>query len=159
MGNHWEGHLTGQGLRAMVVQSRFNSLVGEKLMAGAVDTLARHGVDPKSIHRMQVPGAFELGSIAGRIVDGDAGDFDLVVFLGVVVRGETPHFDYVCQAATRGIADAAQGKVAVGFGLLTTDTMEQALDRAGGKAGNKGAEAAMAALEMADLNRRLTERK
>lgn len=144
----------------MIIDSRFNSLVCEKLYHGAVDALVRHGVDPKSIDRLQVPGAFELGSIAERVVGGEVGDFDLVVCLGVVVRGDTPHFDYVCQAATRGIADAARGKVAVGFGLLTTDTMEQALDRAGGKAGNKGAEAALAALEMADLNRRLqNERK
>lgn len=159
MATQWQGHLSGSGLRALVIQARFNALVGDRLGSGAVDALVRHGVAAGDIERMLVPGAFELGAIAGRAADGEFGSFDLIVCLGVVVRGETPHFDYVCQAATRGIADAARGKVAVGFGLLTTDTMEQALDRAGGKAGNKGAEAALAALEMADLNRRLADRK
>jgi 6,7-dimethyl-8-ribityllumazine synthase len=148
------GHLQGQGYRFAIVLSRFNGAVGELLLAGAVDALVRHGVAPENLTVVRVPGAWEiplaLEALARR------GGIDGLVALGVVVRGETPHFDVVVDGCTRGAAAVSQQhRLPVGLGVLTCDTSEQAAARAGGKAGNKGAEAALAALEMADLLSRL----
>ncbi|MCA8959822.1 MAG: 6,7-dimethyl-8-ribityllumazine synthase [Planctomycetes bacterium] len=152
-GRRFEGSRDGTGLRVAIAQSRFNWLVGEKLTHGATEALVRHGVERDAIDVFIVPGAFELPAIARRI--SDTGQYHAIICLGVVVRGDTPHFDYVCAESARGIADVAFGSpCAVTFGVLTTDTMEQALERAGGKVGNKGEDAAVAALELVDLYRR-----
>ena len=154
--------MTGAGRRFGIVASRFNSRIGDLLVAGAVDCLRRHGVAAGDIHLVSVPGAWEipqaLEELAAAGGDGGKGGakVDGLVAIGVVIRGETPHFDYLCSQATRGIAGVAERhRVPVGYGLLTCDTSEQAAERAGGKAGNKGWEAALAALEMADLFARL----
>ena len=154
------GALSGAGRRFGIVASRFNARVGDLLVAGAVDCLRRHGVAPADIHLVSVPGAWEIPQALGELAvvgKGDGG-VDGLVAIGVVIRGETPHFDYICAQASRGIAAVAeQHRIPVGFGLLTCDTSEQAVERAGGKAGNKGWEAALAALEMADLFARLRD--
>ena len=143
------GQATGVGRRFAVVVSRFNSLVTERLLAGALDAFARHGVPEEAVDVARVPGAFEIPLVAERLAS--SGAYGAVVALGAVVRGETSHYDHVCQAVTSGVLRASLDTgVPVLFGVLTTDTMEQALDRAGGKAGNKGAEAAVAAIEMAN---------
>jgi len=144
------GALSGAGRRFGIVASRFNSRIGDLLVAGAVDCLRRHGVEPGEIHLVSVPGAWEIPPALEELAV--AGKVDGLVAIGVVIRGETPHFDYICSQASRGIAAVAERhRVPVGFGLLTCDSSEQAAERAGGKAGNKGWEAALAALEMADL--------
>jgi 6,7-dimethyl-8-ribityllumazine synthase len=146
--------LSGNGLRFAIVAARFNDLVTDRLVAGAADTLRRHGVAADDITLVRVPGAFEL-PLACRLV-AESGRYDAVLALGAVVRGSTPHFDYVCSQTARGVLDASVANhLPVSFGVLTCDTMEQALDRAGGKAGNKGAEAALAALEMCAVGRAL----
>jgi 6,7-dimethyl-8-ribityllumazine synthase len=148
------GALNGAGRRFAIVVSRFNSRIGDLLVAGAVDCLRRHGVEPGEIHVVSVPGAWEIPQALEELATGGPGreKYDGLVAIGVVIRGETPHFDYICSQAARGIAGVAERhRVPVGFGLLTCDTSEQAQERAGGKAGNKGWEAALAALEMADL--------
>ena len=148
------GALNGAGRRFGIVASRFNSRIGDLLVAGAADCLRRHGADPADIHVVSVPGAWEIPQALEELAA--AGNVDGLVAIGVVIRGETPHFDYICAQASRGIAAVAERhRVPVGFGLLTCDTSEQAQERAGGKAGNKGWEAAIAALEMADLFARL----
>ena len=148
------GALSGVGRRFGIVASRFNSRIGDLLVAGAVDCLRRHGVEPGDIHLVSVPGAWEIPQALEELAV--VGKVDGLVAIGVVIRGETPHFDYICAQASRGIAAVAERhRVPVGFGLLTCDTSEQAQERAGGKAGNKGWEAALAALEMADLFARL----
>jgi len=142
----------GAGRRFCLVTARFNRMVTERLAEGARRALRDAGVGEQEIDVWWVPGAWELPWGARRAArDG----YDGVVALGCVIRGETDHFDYICQAATRGLAElAAEGETPVGFGVLTCDTLEQGLNRAGGKHGNKGAEAAEAALEMLDLARR-----
>jgi 6,7-dimethyl-8-ribityllumazine synthase len=149
--------MTGAGRRFGIVASRFNSRLGDHLVAGAVDCLRRHGVAAGDIHLVSVPGAWEIPQALEELAAaGGAAKVDALVAIGVVIRGETPHFDYLCAQATRGIAGVAERhRVPVGYGLLTCDTSEQAAERAGGKAGNKGWEAALAALEMADLFTRL----
>ncbi len=150
------GTLNGAGRRFGIVASRFNSQIGELLVAGAVDCLQRHGVEPEAIELISVPGAWEIPQALEEVAA--RGGVDGLVAIGVVIRGETPHFDYICTQASRGIAAAAERhRLPVGFGLLTCDNSEQAQERAGGKAGNKGWEAALAALEMADLFARLRE--
>lgn len=152
------GEMTGTGRRFGIVASRFNSRIGDLLVAGAVDCLRRHGVAAEDIHLVSVPGAWEIPQGLEELAE--AGGVDGLVAIGVVIRGETPHFDYICAQASRGIAGVAERhRVPVGFGLLTCDTSEQAVERAGGKAGNKGWEAALAALEMADLFARLRASK
>ena len=156
------GEMTGAGRRFGIVASRFNARIGDLLVAGAVDCLRRHGVAAEDIHLVSVPGAWEipqaLEELAAADGDGSIGRVDGLVAIGVVIRGETPHFDYICAQASRGIAGVAERhRVPVGFGLLTCDSSEQAAERAGGKAGNKGWEAALAALEMADLFARLRD--
>lgn len=149
-----EGTLNGAGKRFAVVAARFNGSVVERLVDGALDCLRRHGVEDGSIQLVRVPGAWELPAAAQALAA--AGEIDALVALGVVVRGETPHFDYVCGQASAGLQRVSlDHQLAVGFGLLTCDTPSQAQERAGGKAGNKGWEAALAALEMADLLARL----
>ncbi len=144
-----EGSLDGAGLRVAVVAGRFNEVVVRPLVDGAVDCLRRHGVGDDDLELAWVPGAYELPVVVRRLAE--SGRFDAVVALGAVVRGETPHFDYVAgQAAEVGAIAAATG-VPVGFGVLTTETFAQAVDRAGGKLGNKGWDAALAAIETARL--------
>ncbi|MDQ3574029.1 MAG: 6,7-dimethyl-8-ribityllumazine synthase [Actinomycetota bacterium] len=148
------GALRGDGLRLAIVCSRFNDLVTERLLAGALDGLARHGVDEASITVAWVPGAFEVPLAAARLAG--SGDVDAVICVGAVIRGATGHYEHVAGQCAAGIQRAQLDTgVPVIFGVLTTETTEQALDRAGGKGGNKGFEAATAAIEMADLMRQL----
>jgi 6,7-dimethyl-8-ribityllumazine synthase len=149
-----EGDLLARDLRFCIVATRFNELVVERLIAGAVDALTRHGASEKNLELVRVPGAFELPLAVKKLAQ--ARRFDAIVALGAVVRGETAHFEYVAGEAASGIARASlETGTPVGFGLLTCGTMAEALDRAGGKAGNKGAEAALAALELVNLLKRL----
>ncbi|RMG88779.1 MAG: 6,7-dimethyl-8-ribityllumazine synthase [Candidatus Dadabacteria bacterium] len=147
-----EGKLTSQGLRIALVASRFNSFVTDRLVEGAVDAVVRTGGDPDAIRVYKVPGAFEIPLVAKNLAT--SGRFDAVVCLGAVIRGSTPHFDYVASEVAKGVALVAlETGLPVTFGVLTTDTLEQAIERAGSKAGNKGFEAAMAAIETANLLR------
>ena len=149
-----EGELLARDLRFAFVAARFNEFVVEPLIRGALDALKRHGATEKQIEIVRVPGAFDIPIVARKLAL--ARRYDALIALGAVVRGETPHFNYVAGECASGLARIAlESWVPVAFGVLTTDTMEQALDRAGGKAGNKGAEAALAAVEMANLLRRL----
>ena len=152
-----EGTLSAAGLRFAIVASRFNALVVEPLIAGAADAIVRAGGDADAIEIVRCPGAWELPQVVRRVIA--RGNIDAVVALGAVIRGSTPHFDYVAGEAARGLARAAEtGDIPVAFGVLTTDTVEQALDRAGAKAGNKGFDAAMTAIELAQLFRALSKR-
>ncbi len=147
-----EGKLSSQGLRIALVTSRFNSFVTDRLVEGAVDAVARTGGDPDEIRVYKVPGAFEIPLVAKRLAT--SGRVDAVVCLGAVIRGSTPHFDYVASEVAKGVAQVAlEAGIPVTFGVLTTDTLEQAIERAGSKAGNKGFEAAMAAIETVNLLR------
>ena len=146
--------MTASGLHFAVVLSRFNSLVGDRLLEGALDMLRRHGAAEDDITLARVPGAFEIPLAASELAK--AGAFDAVICLGAVIRGATAHFDYVAGPLASGLANiAVQTGVPVLFGVLTTDTIEQALERAGTKAGNKGADVAAAAIEMANLLRKI----
>ena len=150
-----EGNLFATGLEFSIVISRFNDFITSHLLDGAVGALTRHGVEDEHITVYWAPGAFEIPQVAGKLAQsGSAGD--AIICLGCVIRGATPHFDYVAGEAAKGIASAAiAGQIPVAFGVLTTDTIEQAIERAGTKAGNKGWEAAMSAIEMANLYRSL----
>jgi 6,7-dimethyl-8-ribityllumazine synthase len=151
-----EGTPDGSGRRFAVIVSRFNELVTDRLLDGAVGCLAQHGVRPEDVDVVRVPGAFELPAAVAALIR--RGGYHGVVVVGCVIRGETPHFDYVAGEAARGLQSLAlDHPVAIGFGLLTTDTTEQAVARAGGARGNKGWEAALTALEMADLFARLED--
>ncbi|MFT7580416.1 MAG: 6,7-dimethyl-8-ribityllumazine synthase [Myxococcota bacterium] len=142
-----EGQLTATGARFALVVSRFNAFITEKLRDGAIDTLVRHGADTDAITVVWVPGAFEI-PLAAKIA-AESGQYDAVLALGCVIRGATPHFDYVSSEVTKGVGLVTlQTGVPVTFGVLTTDSIEQAIERAGTKAGNKGADAAMGAIEM-----------
>lgn len=146
----FNGTPTGAGRRFAVVASRFNEPISAKLVAGAMDALERHGVDPQRIDLVWVPGAWELPAAARRLLTSNR--YAALVAVGAVIRGDTPHFDYVAGEAARGLAEAsARYDRPIGFGLLTCDDLEQAQARAGGSHGNKGWDAALAALEMADL--------
>jgi 6,7-dimethyl-8-ribityllumazine synthase len=148
----FNGTAGGDGLRIGVALARFNQLVTDRLLAGALEALARHGVAEDAVDVATVPGAFELPLCAQRLAA--TGRYDAVVCLGAVVRGETPHFEYVASEAARGIADVARRHdIPVAFGILTTDTVEQALARSGGERGNKGYDAAVTALEMVQVLR------
>lgn len=151
----FEGNLVASpGTRIALVAGRFNSFIVEHLVSGATDALQRHGVAAGRITTVRVPGAWEIPAVCTRLAR--SGKFDAVVALGAVIRGGTPHFDYVASEVSKGVAAAAaETGVPVAFGVLTTDTIEQAIERAGTKAGNKGADAALAALEMIDLYRQL----
>jgi 6,7-dimethyl-8-ribityllumazine synthase len=145
-----DGQLTARGLKVAIVAARFNDFIVDRLVEGAVDALVRHGVADGDITIVHCPGAFEIPQVARRIVD--VGGYDAVVCLGCVIRGATTHYDYVAGHAAYGIAEVAMSaKVPVIFGVLTTENIEQAIERAGTKAGNKGSDAALAALEMASL--------
>ncbi len=150
--NVYEGSLVATGLRFAVVVSRFNSLVTEQLLTGAVDALRRHGVKDGDVDVFRCPGTFELPAVLRKVAR--AGRHDAVIALGAVIRGGTPHFEYVAAEATKAVAHVAmEAGCAVTMGVLTCDTMEQALERAGVKAGNKGADAAVAAIEQANVLR------
>jgi 6,7-dimethyl-8-ribityllumazine synthase len=152
-----QGSWTAQGKRFAIIVSRWNEFVADKLIEGAVGALGKTGARDEDIEIYRCPGAFELPGLARRIAD--SGNFDAIVCLGVVIRGATPHFDVVVNQTTRGIAQiSAEAKLAVGFGVLTCDTIEQAIERAGSKGGNRGADAAMAAIEMANLYDKLAGR-
>ena len=153
----YHGNLSGTGLRVALVCSRFNELITERLLAGARDGLVRHGVDAGSITEAWVPGAFEIPLAAAALAA--SGEVDAVICLGAVVRGATGHYEHVAGQCAAGIQRVQLDTgVPVTFGVLTTDTVEQAIERAGTKAGNKGFEAAVAAIEMADLLRQLPKR-
>ncbi len=154
MGPIYEGQLLGKGLRFGIVVSRFNEFISRKLLEGALDALERHGVAEEDIEIAWVPGSFEIPLVARHMAQ--SGHDDAVICLGAVIRGATPHFDYVAAEVAKGVAQVAlQTGVPVLFGVLTTDTIEQAIERAGTKAGNKGFDAAVAAIEMANLLRQL----
>lgn len=146
----FEGNLSAQGRTVCIVASRFNSFIVEHLQAGAIDTLIRHGADQANIHVVKAPGAFELPLVVQRVAASKK--YDAIIAVGAVIRGGTPHFEYVAGECVKGIATVSlQYDVPVSFGVLTVDTIEQAIERAGTKAGNKGAEAAMSAIEMMSL--------
>ncbi|ACV57979.1 6,7-dimethyl-8-ribityllumazine synthase [Alicyclobacillus acidocaldarius] len=150
----YEGNFIGQDLRIGIVASRFNEFITSKLVEGALDALRRHGVPEEHVELAWAPGAYEIPVVARWMAE--SGRYDAVVALGCVIRGATAHFDYVAGEAARGIAQVSRDTgVPVMFGVLTTDTLEQAIERAGTKAGNKGAEAALGAIEMANLRRAL----
>ncbi|WP_413380357.1 6,7-dimethyl-8-ribityllumazine synthase [Alkalihalobacillus sp. 1P02AB] len=152
MGKTYEGNLVATGLKVGIVVGRFNEFITSKLLSGAQDGLVRHGVSEADIDVAWVPGAFEIPFAAKKMLD--TGKYDAVITLGTVIRGATPHFDYVCNEVAKGVSSLAlsSGKPVI-FGVLTTDTIEQAVERAGTKAGNKGWDAATAAIEMANLGR------
>lgn len=146
----FEGNFDGKGLKVAIVASRFNEFITKELIGGAEDTLLRHNVNTDDIDLYRVPGAFEIPSVCNKIAK--SGKYDAVITLGAVIRGSTPHFDYVAAEVSKGVASVSmQYNIPVIFGVLTTDTIEQAVERAGTKAGNKGSDAAMAALEMINL--------
>lgn len=152
MAKVFEGHLTGGNLRVGIVVARFNEFITSKLLGGAQDALRRHGADAEMVDVAWVPGAFEIPLVAQKMAK--SGRYDAVICLGAVIRGSTPHFDYVANEVSKGVAATAlQTGVPVIFGVLTTDTIEQAIERAGTKAGNKGFEAAVTAIETANLIR------
>jgi len=149
-----EGRLSAEGFRFAIIVSRFNDFICSRLMEGAMDALIRHGSDEEKIFIIKVPGAFEMPLAAKKLAQG--GSYDAVICLGAVIRGATPHFDYVAAEVSKGIASVAlESDIPVTFGVLTTDNLEQAIERAGSKSGNKGYEAAMAAIEMANLFKEL----
>ncbi|WP_088053351.1 MULTISPECIES: 6,7-dimethyl-8-ribityllumazine synthase [Bacillaceae] len=156
LGKIYKGSLVGTELKIAIVVARFNEFITSKLLTGAVDTLKRHGVKEENIDVAWVPGAFEIPLAAQKLATNH--DYDAVITLGAVIRGATAHFDYVCNEAAKGVQAASlqSGKPVI-FGILTTDTIEQAIERAGTKAGNKGAEAAVAAIEMTNLTKGIAE--
>lgn len=152
MPNVLSASLVASSRRFAIAASRFNELVSDRLVGGCIEALVRHGASPDDITVAWVPGAFELPTVARRLAAAKKPRFDAVICLGCVIRGETAHFEHVAGGAASGIAQVgAHSDVPVIFGVLTTDNLDQALDRAGAKAGNKGAEAALAAIEMANL--------
>jgi 6,7-dimethyl-8-ribityllumazine synthase len=149
-----EGLLNASGRRFAIVVSRFNELIGKKLLEGAIDCLLRHNGSQENISVVWVPGAFEIPLVAKKLAK--AGKFDAVLCLGAVIRGNTPHFEYIASEVSKGIAAISLAhEVPVIFGVLTTDTIEQAVERAGTKSGNRGWDAALSAIEMADLMKKL----
>lgn len=152
MGKVFEGHLVGTGLKIGIVVGRFNDFISSKLLSGAQDALKRHGVSEDDVDVAWVPGAFEIPLAAKKMAE--TGNYDAVITLGAVIRGSTPHFDYVCSEVSKGVASLSLSTgVPVIFGVITTDTIEQAVERAGTKAGNKGWDAAVSAIEMANLSK------
>lgn len=154
----FEGQLDARGLRFALLVSRFNSFVTERLLAGALDALQRTGAGEDAIEIVRVPGSWEMPAAAAALARQQR--FDAIICLGAVIRGETPHFDFIAAEAAKGLAQVSmETGVPVAFGVLTTNTLEQAIDRAGAKGGNKGFEAAMTAVEMANLLRSLRQSK
>ncbi|MEW6525858.1 MAG: 6,7-dimethyl-8-ribityllumazine synthase [Spirochaetota bacterium] len=153
--NTIEGKLDASGLKVALIVSRFNEFITNKLLSGALDCLQRHNADEKNITVIWVPGAFEIPPVAMKVAT--KGSYDAVICLGAVIRGATPHFDYVAAEVSKGVALVSlQSQVPVIYGVLTTDTIEQAVERAGTKSGNKGFDAAMAAIEMAQLYKKIS---
>lgn len=151
-----EGQLTAEGLKIAMVVGRFNSMISERLLAGALDTVARSGGNLEQVTIVKVPGAFEMPITAKKLAASKK--FDAVVCLGAVIRGGTPHFDFVASEMAKGIASVAlETGVPVGFGVITADNLEQAIERAGAKQGNKGEEAVLAAIEMTHILRKVSE--
>lgn len=152
--NRLEGTLTASGLKIGIVAARFNEFITSRLLSGALDGLRRHGADEEQIDVAWVPGAFEIPLVASKLAK--SGRYDAVICLGAVIRGATSHYDYVCSEVSKGIAAVSLGAgIPVLFGVLTCDTLEQAIERAGSKAGNKGYDCAESAIEMANLLRQL----
>ncbi len=150
MAKETKGQLRAEGRRFALVVGRFNELISTRLLEGALDCLRRHGAGEEGLDIFWVPGAFELPFLAKRLAP--SGRYDAIICLGAVVRGETPHFDFVAKEVSRGIAQVGmESGIPVSFGVITSDSLEQALDRAGAKAGNKGWDAALSAIEMIDL--------
>jgi 6,7-dimethyl-8-ribityllumazine synthase len=149
-----EGKLDARGLKTAVIASRFNDFITAKLVEGALDCLLRHNADESDITIIRVPGSFEIPLAAQKAAA--SGTYDAIVCLGALIRGQTPHFDYIASEVTKGIAQVSlQTGMPVTFGVVTADTLEQAVDRAGAKAGNKGFEAALGAIEMANLLKKI----
>ncbi len=150
MAKTFEGNLSAKGLKFAVVSSRFNDFIGERLLTGAIDTLTRSGAGAADIDIVKVPGAFEMPIVIARLVSSKK--YDAVVCVGAVIRGSTPHFEYIASEVSKGVALVGlEATMPVTFGVLTTDTIEQAIERAGTKAGNKGWDAAVTAIEMVNL--------
>ena len=150
MARTWEGNLSAAGLGFALVVSRFNDFITARLLDGALDALRRHGAEEERLTVVRVPGSYEIPLVAKRLAA--SGRYDAVICLGAVIRGATPHFDYVASEVAKGVAVAAmETGVPIAFGVLTTETLEQAIERAGSKAGNKGFDAACSAIEMANL--------
>ncbi|MCH1624808.1 6,7-dimethyl-8-ribityllumazine synthase [Ferdinandcohnia quinoae] len=152
MNKIYEGHLVGTGLKVGIVVARFNEFITSKLLSGSLDALKRHGVADEDVEVAWVPGAFEIPLIAKKMAESNK--YDTIIALGTVIRGSTSHYDFVCNEVAKGVAATglSTGKPVI-FGVLTTDTIEQAIERAGTKAGNKGWESAVSAIEMANLSR------
>jgi 6,7-dimethyl-8-ribityllumazine synthase len=151
-----EGQLTAAGLRFAIIVSRFNSFITDRLLGGAMDAIQRSGGSADQVDLVKVPGSWEMPVVAGELARQKK--YDAVICLGAVIRGETPHFDYVAGEAAKGLAHVSSATgVPVAFGVLTTNTLEQAIDRAGAKGGNKGFDAAMTAIEMANLMKTLRQ--
>jgi 6,7-dimethyl-8-ribityllumazine synthase len=150
MPNVYEGRISGEGKRMGIVVGRFNDFISNKLLEGALDALVRHGMNEADIDIVKVPGSFEIPLMAKKM--SEKGRYDAVICLGAVIRGSTPHFEYVSAEVSKGVAQVSlESGIPVIFGVITTDTLEQAIERAGTKSGNKGWSAAVAAMEMADL--------
>ncbi len=157
MSTIYEGKLLGEGLRFGIVASRFNELIVSRLLSGALDTLRRHGASEDQIEIAWAPGAFELPLVAKKMAE--SGKYDAVICLAAIIRGATPHFEYVAAEASKGIAQVSLATgLPVIYGVITADTIEQAVERAGTKAGNRGSDAAMSAIEMANLLRELPKK-
>jgi len=149
-----EGQMQAEGLRFVILATRFNDFIVDRLVSGAIDYLLRHGGSMDNITLVRIPGAFEMPVVCQKIAN--SGRVDAIIALGAVIRGATPHFDFVANEATKGLAQVSLNSgIPIGFGLLTTDTIEQAIDRAGTKAGNKGVDAAAAVLETARVLQQL----
>lgn len=152
----YEGNLVSRGIKVGIVAARFNEFIVSKLISGAIDGLVRHDVREEDIEIAWVPGAFEIPLIASKMAK--SGKYDAVICLGAVIRGATTHYDYVCSEVTKGIASVSLGAdIPVMFGILTTENIEQAIERAGTKAGNKGYDCAMGAIEMVNLIRKIEQ--
>lgn len=146
----YEGKLDAKGLKIGIIVSRFNEFISSKLVDGCLDALFRHGVKEDDVEMVKVPGSFEIPYLANKLADSKK--YDVIICLGVVIRGETPHFNYICNEVSKGIAQVSlKTGIPVIFGVITADTIEQAIERAGTKSGNKGFDAALAAIEMANL--------
>jgi 6,7-dimethyl-8-ribityllumazine synthase len=149
-----QGRISAEGFRFAIIVSRFNDFISSKLVEGAMDALIRHGVDEKKVSLVRVPGSFEIPATAKRLAK--SGNYDAIICLGAVIRGDTPHFDYIAAEVSKGIANVSlESNIPLTFGVLTTDNLEQAIERAGSKAGNKGWDAAISAMEMVNLFKEL----
>lgn len=149
-----EGQLSAEGFRFGIIVSRFNDFISSRLVEGAMDALLRHGATEEQVSVIRVPGAFEIPLTAKKLAE--SGRYDAVICLGAVIRGSTPHFDYVAAEVSKGVASVSlESRIPVTFGVLTTDNLEQAIERAGSKSGNKGYDGAMAAIEMVNLFKEL----